>query len=382
MDEFAYYIMHKNVPVIPVIIDKVTGNIVAAGKPINSEHLPLGGRTIDTLKKWWNMRAVPKSQRNIQQLLLRMGIPSTQSLLVRNLGLSLTDHYWIQPCELGSQLKWEEVSLFDNTFDPVIRTFTMQDSKFSPASSVQGQLEKYWVIDKAGNRCLIKGNIGDTGIQSANEVIASLLHKKQGKFPYVVYKLYRRKCICMDFATKEVEFIPAYEVINAEKKANNVSDYEQFIRVCVANGLHEGYVRSFLEYQILTDFILTNIDRHYNNFGILRDSTTLRFISLAPIFDTGNSLFSNAPLYPIQHPDLQNISVNSFASTEHGLLKYVRDFSLVDITKLPTTTEISNILKQVGAVPDTIAIILKGYNRKIELLQEMQMTGKVFGYKK
>ena len=46
-----------------------------------------------------------------------------------------------------------------------------------------------------------------------------------------------------------------------------------------------------MDYQIMTDFIITNVDRHRGNFGILRDANNLRFISPVPIFDSGNSMF-------------------------------------------------------------------------------------------
>ncbi len=73
-----------------------------------------------------------------------------------------------------------------------------------------------------------------------------------------------------------------------EMLCNAVSTYEHFIHVCTAHGLSELEVRSFLEYQILTDFVLTNTERHLNNFGVLRNSRTLKFVRMAPIFDSGN----------------------------------------------------------------------------------------------
>ena len=76
-------------------------------------------------------------------------------------------------------------------------------------------------------------------------------------------------------------------------------------------GLPEQGVRGFLEYQILTDFVLTNTDRHLNNFGVLRDSRTLKFIRMAPIFDSGNSMFWDAPRLP-ERSDCTEITVNSF----------------------------------------------------------------------
>ena len=49
-----------------------------------------------------------------------------------------------------------------------------------------------------------------------------------------------------------------------------------------------------MDYQIMSDFLLTNTDRHLLNLGVLRDPVSLQFICPAPIFDTGNAMFFNA----------------------------------------------------------------------------------------
>ena len=42
---------------------------------------------------------------------------------------------------------------------------------------------------------------------------------------------------------------------------------------------------------LATDYILANTDRHLGNFGFLRDSETLEWKGLAPIYDSGTSLW-------------------------------------------------------------------------------------------
>lgn len=41
----------------------------------------------------------------------------------------------------------------------------------------------------------------------------------------------------------------------------------------------------------LSDFILANHDRHYRNFGLIRNVETLAYTRPAPIYDTGSSLW-------------------------------------------------------------------------------------------
>ena len=334
------------------------------------------------LKKWWQRRAVPVGQGKIQRILEQMGIATPQEYLVKNLGLSLTDHYWIKPLDM--ELGWEDINLFTNDFrDPVgdmqfgLELDTIHDlpaNAFSPSSSTQGDLTKKWIIAD-GKRCLVKGNHGGNSQESLNEIVATLLHKKQGRVPYVFYSTMRLGdnqqiyCVCESFTSDEVELIPAIDIVESKKKDNAMSMYEHFIHICAMHGMDESAVRTFLEYQILTDFVLTNTDRHLNNFGILRNANTLEFISMAPIFDSGNSMFWQNPRLPA-HGDLTDITVNSFRNTEKRMLQLVRNKDVLNLSKLPTEEELRAIYEMDALIPYVDSIIL-GYRKKIELLKTL-----------
>ena len=251
---------------------------------------------------------------------------------------------------------------------------------YSPSASLQGDLIKKWLIVD-DTRCLLKGNRGANSQQSLNEVLASMLHETQGFANHVQYHPVKFTgsaseqygCICEDFASEALEFIPAIDVVDSEKKDNAVSTYEHFIHVCTKRGLSEQDVRSFLEYQILTDFVLTNTDRHLNNFGVLRDSRTLKFIRMAPIFDSGNSMFWDSPRLP-ERSNCMEITVNSFRRTEMELLKLVTDRSRVRMELLPSREEIAELY----AKDDSIAFvdsILTGYKKKKALLERFMEKG-------
>ena len=376
-----YSLMHRDDPVCAITIDAVSGATLRVSKPVHPELLPLGG-CIDsaTLKKWWQRRAVPIGQGKIQRILEQLGITTPQEYLVRNLGLSLTDHYWIKPLDM--ELGWADINLFTNDFrDPVGDMQFGQDvdeimelpaNAFSPSSSVQGELRKKWIIAD-GKRCLVKGNHGGNSQESLNEIVATLLHRKQEKQPFVSYSTMRFDnaqpiyCVCESFTSDELELIPAIDIVDSRKKNNAVSVYEHFITVCAAHGLAEEMVRSFLEYQILTDFVLTNTDRHLNNFGVLRNTKTLEFVGMAPIFDFGNAMFWQNPRLP-EYDNLTRIEVNSFRKTEMQLLSYVRDFGQLNIGKLPTEDELRSIYAMDSLIPCVDSILL-GYRKKIELLE-------------
>lgn len=372
--------MHRDQPVCALTIDPASGAILRVSKPLTPELLPLGGNMdSDMLRKWWQRRAVPISQGKIMRILEKVGFSTTQNYLVKNLGLSLNDHYWIKPLDM--ELGWEDVNLFTNPFRDIIGDMQMNDGKgdlaelpayaFSPSSSLQGDLKKKWIISD-GKRYLIKGNHGSNSQESLNEVVATLLHQKQSSQNYVVYNPILLQeyahfgCICECFTSDHMEFISAYDVVESKKKENSTSLYEHFIRVCADHGLSENITRPFLEYQILTDFILTNTDRHLRNFGVLRDTETLQFIGMAPIFDSGNSMFWDRPNLP-QNNDLTEIEVNSFRSKESQLLGYVHGNGLVDVSKLPTIEELRSIYERDPLIVGLDSILL-GYQKKMDLL--------------
>lgn len=43
----------------------------------------------------------------------------------------------------------------------------------------------------------------------------------------------------------------------------------------------------------VSDFLMRNTDRHWNNFGLIRDANDLHYIKAIDLFDYGNSLFHN-----------------------------------------------------------------------------------------
>ena len=65
---------------------------------------------------------------------------------IRNLGLSLTDYFWVKP--IDSNLKWEDVNLFQNPFQNEWQVEKFSENEgdnidiYNPNSSLQGQLEK------------------------------------------------------------------------------------------------------------------------------------------------------------------------------------------------------------------------------------------------
>lgn len=349
--------MHQNIIVAEIDINPSSGKINNIIKIENAAHMPVSASISTTdLGKWWNRRAVPITRKGIRPILDTIGLESVESLLVSNLGLSLTDQYWIKP--MNKNIEWKDINLYENEFDDIIGTSQFSNSNdFSiqnqliPGASTQGDLPKKWIRGKDDKIYLIKGNSGLGFQQSINEILASQIHQKQNLVSYVNYSLVETLtnngltvgCMCENFTNSNLEFVPAIDICLSDKKQNDMSEFDFFIEKCSQNGLSKSYVQEFLDYQIVTDFLITNTDRHFNNFGVLRDVSTLKYISMAPIFDSGNSMYWNQNI--LTDYSLLNVNTASFAKKEHQLLKYISNKKIIDIGKLPTPQEIKALYK-------------------------------------
>lgn len=71
--------------------------------------------------------------------------------------------------------------------------------------------------------------------------------------------------------------------------------------------------------------------------------------------------------------ELLKIKTASFTGTEMGLLKYVRDRSLVDVVKLPTAQELWELYHKDSKMDEKrIELICERYEKKVELFQRWQ----------
>lgn len=344
-----FILKHKDLDVAMMKMDIRTGMIEYVLSVYLPEELPAGCAPDGTgLGEWWKLRAIPDSRKGIRQVLSRLSEETSQSLMLSSYGLSLTDHYWIQP--VGQELYWKDLNFYENNFEDElgdILTDSERDrsasdgiSKLSPSVSVNGDMKKKWIIREDG-RYLLKVNPNYHSQQAVNEVIAGKLHERLGWKNYVSYEMGTihisgREYPCSlspMFTSVDTEFVSAYQIVAAYKVPNDVSLYEALIRQAVSLGADEKEVRAFLEYMILTDFILTNTDRHLNNFGFIYDPRQHRLSGMAPLFDTGNSLFYDYDVIP-HGRNLLDIPVNSFSKREADQLHYVKSDAGVKLERL------------------------------------------------
>ncbi len=376
-----YTLMHKNKEVGLLGIDADDSKITA-WKSINQPETPFVGQAdLHKLKIWWSSRAVPGSRKMMADMLHKADCQTPLEYLSKNLGLSMTDTYWIRP--LGADLTWEDVSLFKK------QDITLpyhNAASYDPNASLGGQMEKYW--DMSGEApLLVKTASAHYGQQGLNELFASLLHKAQNiDIPYTSYGIRflpdnSVQCCCKAFTSENIEFLSAYEILNATPDNNEQSLYDKFISECAKHGLDEQYVRKFLDYQTLTDFIIDNIDEHLNNFGILRDTDTNQWIAPAPIFDSGNSMYYQEYEKAFNRVDHLKQEITGFHHSWEKMLKHITFKDIVQYDNLPDRDQVMQFYTT-HKVPEAKAqIIAASYDSRLSLVRDFQHNHAISLYK-
>ena len=381
-----YTLMHKDIPVADLTLDEATGSIQRVDELLHGEHLPVGVPVRHgvadraALNEWWEDRSIPASRSGLREALETLGVASSKLLLSRCYGLSLSDHYWLKP--QGSSLAWEDVNFFQNSFPVDIGDALL--GKLSKTSGIDlrspdwtcdGNLRKRWAI-LDGKRCLVKAGSGPFHQQPFNEVIASTIAERLG-IPHVPYTLLWEDGmpynVCENFVTPNSELIPAWRVMQFRERAYQASNYQHYCYCCEELGLPN--VSRSLDQMIVLDYLIANEDRHFNNFGLLRNPDTLEWLGPAPIYDSGSSLG-----YDMLTPQIRsgrNVTCKPFKRTHQDQLRLVTSFDWLDFSNL---NDVDQDIREVftGAEEfidkERVEAIIASVNQRIQMLETFILT--------
>lgn len=352
----------------------------------NKNNAPfLGNDTRELMKKWWMARCVPATRKAMYEAIRLSGCDSAGEYLAKNLALSMTDCYWI--CPIDADLKWADVNLRVSGKMMGGKIPYHNATSYDPNASLGGQMEKYW--DLTGPVPLLVKTAGmHYGQQAINELFATIIHEKQGcRFPYVEYRIRETEdgdiqSVCAAFTSEKAEFLPAMEVLDSEKTSNDEALYDAYIRICSEHGIDCGYISDYMDYQTLSDFVISNTDEHLMNFGIIRDPDSLRFTEVAPIFDSGNSMFySDTRRAPYERYELLERQITSFHRSEEAMLKHVKNKNVLKEDLLPSAKEVKMFYESNGIPENKAGFISSNYEKKVQMLKEFQKGKTISLYK-
>ena len=381
-------LMNKNTPVVKLQIDDDTSAIVKITEALELAYLPIG---IDfksgipnkkELNEWWFSRSIPASRSGIREALEELNVSHTEQLLARCYGLSLSDQYWMKPDH--TTLKWSDINFFDHSFsDDVGNILFGQPAEneiidlMSPCNTSDGWLKKKWkIID--GKRCLIKAGSNPYMQEPLNEVYATKLHERLGCTNYVSYTLLWDNgmpySVCENFINTDTELVSAISINKSMKKRSQNSTYDHFIQACEWLGI--PHMSEFLNYLLVFDYLIANTDRHFGNFGVIRNVETLEWIGAAPVFDSGTSLWHNKLTKVIHAYD--ETESKPFYAKQSKQMGLITDFEWIPFDNLKNIKEdLYEVFKQSEFMDEQrIEVIGNAITERVQQLQEFIMERK------
>jgi hypothetical protein len=253
--------------------------------------------TGESLLQWLERRVIPKNRAFVEEILgtLGLSIGDTKGIIDVCKGLSLSDSYWVVPQGFDGQ--FAKFNLYENPFSEILSLVAYtgipyEEALFStsPELTTDGMLPKGWRFIGNDGVYLYKGGTSgasNTGNEPYSEYYASQIAKAM-ELDAVHYDLENWKGIlaskCRLFTDIDTAYIPIGRIVKTGG-LNAVMKYYDAL-----GGIFSGSIRDMLVF----DALIYNTDRHFGNFGVLRDNHSGKITAPAPIFDNGMSLFGFA----------------------------------------------------------------------------------------
>ena len=249
------------------------------------------------LVKWLQRRVIPKNRAYVAEILKTYGLSvnDTKGIIDVCKGLSLNDSYWVVP--QGFTGTFAQYNLYENRFSEILSLVAytgigQSDAAFttSPELTTNGMLPKAWRFIEGEGIYLYKGGTfgaANTGNEPYSEFYASQVAQAMG-LDAVAYELENWKGIlasrCKLFTDINTAYIPIGRIVREGGLKACLEYYRQLGP--------EAYEQ--IKSMLVFDAMIYNEDRHFGNFGVLRDNHTGKVTGAAPVFDNGMSLFNFA----------------------------------------------------------------------------------------
>ena len=251
--------------------------------------------TADSILHWLRRRVIPKNRAFVGEILHSLGLQPNDVLGIIDVckGLSLNDSYWVTPA--GFAGSFADYNLYENPFSEVLSMvaytgYGLSDKAFttSPELTTDGMLPKAWRSVNDGIYLYKGGSSGaaNAGNEPYAEFYAAQIAEAMG-INAVSYGLDRWKGILAstcklftDIDTSYVSMGRLFRNVTLKKCMDFCSEREAFAEQ--------------LKSMLMFDSLICNEDRHFGNFGVLRDNHSGEIIAMAPLFDHGLGLFAQA----------------------------------------------------------------------------------------
>lgn len=228
----------------------------------------------DSILRWLRRRVIPKKRAFFREILHSLDLQPNDTLGIIDVckGLSLNDSFWVVP--RGFDASFSDYNLYENPFSEVLSIIaytgygsTDQSFHTSPELTTDGMLPKAWRKRNNGIYLYKGGSIGaaNTGNEPYSEYYSAQIARVMG-INAISYDLERWRGIlastCKLFTDIDISYVSMARMIE------NVS-LRKTLEFASSQG--EDFVEQ-LHSMLIFDALIRNEDRHFGNFGVLRDN--------------------------------------------------------------------------------------------------------------
>lgn len=248
---------------------------------------------------WLSMRTLSIGRRYAKKLYNALRLPQAQTpidkakVALSCRAVSVEDSYWVKL--EGDSLTWEKTNLRHVPLNEIVtlialhgQSLSLQGPVNTPEYTTGGSYAKAWRREDDGNLWLLKRDDLDNSIESHIEVMVSDLLDKTN-VPHVHYESDVDKdiyvCKCPNMCSDVISRISG-DIFSAYCSNNKLSVDSELKRLS-----------SNLYYQMwVVDYLVSNTDRHLQNWGLYFKPDTHELLGLHPLFDHNNA-FDNDVMF-------------------------------------------------------------------------------------
>ena len=199
--------------------------------------------------------------------------------------VSINDSYWVKLD--GEELCWKDVSIRKNALNEIIaqialhgKSLTLQGSLCSPEFTTNGAYAKAWRRHEDGSLWLYKKGAKDSTESRIEVMVSGILDKTN--VPHCHYEAGEDGgsyvCMCPVMSTEDIGIVSGMD----------------FISYCNVNKLDADAelqrIDSDMLYKMwIVDYLISNRDRHGQNWGFFYDLETMEILGMHPLFDHNNA---------------------------------------------------------------------------------------------
>lgn len=325
---------------------------------INRRKAPLYLVRTGNIEEYLKSRTLDLTRPNARILLKTLNIQDKEKMIALYAhGATISDNYWFKP--LGSKLKYKDISFSSDEYSDLALKGKIvplkQIGSPSPELTAIGSFEKCWKIINNEWWLYKSGQEDNIFSELFSAAFANLLG-----IPSAIYKYDNGYIRSKNFADS-LNFEPMFAICGNNEEYDFV--FTKLLEI--SPDIAQSYI-----HLLVFDAITYNVDRHNQNYGLMRNKKTGQIVSLSPNFDNNMSLLA------------YNHTLNLDAKND-GLVKLLVTFLIKNQkaresfkkVKLPNITkkDLLIVLKAIPIKRDNELIISFILNR-LNYFKEMQIN--------